>query len=150
MNPQKHTTITNGIRPWRYLVGIWSLLTLTSLFSTWPLNTITLLSFSISAVLFTLLYYSRRIVFSSTHLFKIHGNRKQAIPLTAIQSIKRTGAKVNGTRMWIVNYLNTKGKEKKVRFLEGVFQHESTKELIQEVRKVNPNVVVWEHPHFNH
>lgn len=150
MGSKKRTAITNGIRPWRYLVGIWCLLTLTSLFSTWPINTTTSLSFSISATLFTLLYYSRRIVFSSTHLFKIHGNKEQAIPFTSIQSIKRNGAKVNGTRMWIVTHLNTEGKEKKVRFLEGVFQHGSTKEFIQEVRKVNADVVVWEHPHFNH
>ena len=52
--------------------------------------------------------------------------------------------------MWKVTYLDALNVKKKFLFLEGVFQHGSTKAFIQKVKNVKPDVVVWMQPFFNH
>lgn len=146
----KRTTITNGIRLWRYPVGLFALFSLISFLQNNHWNSTSIISLFIPCIAFTLIYYSRRIVFSQNHFYKIYGHKEIIIPFKSIQSIKRSAVKINGTRMWKVTYRKRNGFKKKMMFLEGIFQSGSTKTLIKRVKSVNPNMVIWEHPHFNH
>lgn len=115
------------------------------IFETWVV-----LCFLMSVGVFYLLYKSRRIRFDDESVFRIYGKKEKETPFVTILSIKRTSAKINGRRMWKLTFLNEEGKEKSFRFLEGNFQHGSTQELIKKVERVNPSVVIWQHPFFNH
>ena len=103
-----------------------------------------------SAGLFLLFYNLRRIQFDDGHVYRIYGKSEKALPFSDIQSIKRSGIKVNGTRLWKVTFSGKGNKERKFLFKEGTFQHGSTKQLIEAVKKANPSVVIWHNPFFNH
>ena len=146
----KRTTITNGVRPFRYIFGLLSVFLLLNMIQELSAGTGTLLTFFISTILFFLLYISRWIQFDDEYIYRRYGKKEKAVSFLTIVSIKRTAAKVNGRRMWKVTFLDDEEKEKGFRFLEGNFQHGSTKEFIKKVEMVNPEVVVWEHPFFDH
>lgn len=144
------TTITNGVRLWRYPVGFVGIFLLLSILQDFAVSQAGLVFFCTLVILFVLLYKSRRVRFDDAHIYRMYGKNEKATAFTDIVSIKRSAMKLNGTRMWKVTFLNADQKEKKFWFLEGVFQHGSTQEFIKLVQAVNPSVVVWQHPHFNH
>ena len=100
----------------------------------------------IAAVLFYVLKRARRLEHDDANLYIIRDRKETFIPFTAIVSIKRSRTKVNGSRFWILLYEESKTKKRKIRYFKSFFN----KEFHESVRKVNPKVVIWTHPHFNH
>ena len=94
---------------------------------------------------FFLFRRAKRLEYDDVNLYLIRNKKEKVIPFTDIVSIKRSATKVNGERYWIIRY-NDEGKEKQLRYFRQFFN----KEFHQAVRDVNPSVVIWTHPHFNH
>ncbi len=141
------TTITNGVRPLRYLFGTIGLFLFASFLGTYSEITLILL---LACILLTFLFYrSRKIQFDESNLYRVYPNKEKTVSFSDITSIKRSNIKVNGTRLWKVTYRDKDQLEQKMLFKEGTFQHGSTNELIEAVKDVNPSVVIWGHPHFN-
>lgn len=95
-------------------------------------------------LLYYLLFKMRRVRFDDGHLYRIYGKKEKAVPFSRVLRIEKSGAKLNGRRMWRMRYLDDDKEEKKFLFIDGVFQHGSVKELIEKVRAVNPGVEVEE------
>lgn len=96
--------------------------------------------------LFFLFRRARRLEYDDENIYIIRAKKiVKTISFKDIVSIKRSAAKVNGERFWIVRYKD-EGKEKKFRYFRLFFN----KEFHQAVRDVNPDVVIWTHPFFNH
>ena len=96
--------------------------------------------------LFFLFKRARRLEYDDENLYVIRAKKNvKTIHFKEINSIKRSGARVNGERYWIIRYQDG-DKQRKIRYFRLFFN----KEFHQAVRDVNPNVVIWTHPHFNH
>ena len=106
-------------------------------------------AFIVLAVFVGLFFFfrrARRLEHDDENIYIIRAKKiVKTISFKEINSIKRSAAKVNGERYWIVRY-NDGGKEKKLRYFRLFFN----KEFHQAVRDMNPDVVIWTHPHFNH
>lgn len=87
---------------------------------------------------------SRKIKYDEKNLYLIYGKKEKVIPFQDIISIKRSRSKVNGSRYWILKYQSDKVRT--VRYFRDYFN----KEFHSAVRTINPNVVIWTHPFFNH
>lgn len=105
---------------------------------------INLLIIAIAVGLFFLFKRSKRLEHDDINLYLIRDKKEQVIPFTDIISIKRSKAKVNGERFWKLKY-NDGTKDRTMRFFKLFFN----KEFHQLVRKANPKVVIWTHPHFH-
>lgn len=99
----------------------------------------------ICAVFFFIFKISRRIQYDSNNLYIIRGGNERVIPFSTIISIKKSSTKVNGSRYWKLLYKDNTGNEKMCRYFLSF-----AKEFNESVRKVNPDVVIWTHPFFNH
>jgi hypothetical protein len=106
---------------------------------------VNLLVIAFGVGLFFLFRRAKRLEHDNVNLYLIRNKKEKVIPFTNITSIKRSAAKVNGERYWIIRY-EEKGKQKSLRY----FRLFWNKEFQQAVRKQNPDVVIWTHPHFNH
>jgi hypothetical protein len=106
---------------------------------------VNILIIGIGVGLFFLLSRARRLEHDDINLYIIRGKEEKVIPFTKINSIKRSAAKVNGERFWIIRYQDG-SKERKVRYFRLFYN----KEFQQAVKDQNPDVVIWTHPHFNH
>jgi len=96
--------------------------------------------------LFLLFRRARRLEHDDKNLYVIRAKKVvKTISFKEINSIKRSAAKVNGERFWIIRY-NDGGKERKLRYFRQFFN----KEFHKAVKDINPAVVIWTHPHFNH
>lgn len=102
--------------------------------------------FLLSIALYYRLKNARKIKIDDQFLYLVYGKKEKVIPFQKIISIKRSSAKVNGNRYWILRYQLEEGKIKSVRYFRDFFN----KEFHQAVRLKNPEVVIWTHPHFNH
>ncbi len=91
------------------------------------------------------LWKRRRLTHDNQNLYIKRGNEEISVPLATIQSIKRSAAKVNGQRYWILIYLDEVKETQKLRF-----DSDFNTPFFDAVRKNNPEVVIWEHPFFNH
>lgn len=100
----------------------------------------------VSIGLFFLFRRSKRMYYDDENLYILRHKNEEVVPFTDIISIKKSRAKVNGSRFWILLYTNKRKEEKKVRFYRMFFY----RAFHQAVKKVNPAVVIWEHPFFNH
>lgn len=149
MGKKGRTTITNGIRPFRYLMVFVALFFLETEIPSMERLLLDLIGLVTCALVFYLIYRSRKIQFDVQALYIVNGKKEKAIPLQSIESIKRSAAKINGTRMWKITYCLKDKESSKFLFLEGLFQHGSVKELIAKTQEVHPKVVVWMHPHFH-
>lgn len=89
---------------------------------------------------------SRRIYYDDKNLYLLRHKEEVIVPLTEIVSIKRSRAKVNGSRFWILIYKDKQNQEKRIRYFRTFF----VKDFHQKVKKENPAVVIWTHPFFNH
>jgi hypothetical protein len=106
----------------------------------WTYVIITLLSIC----LFILFKYARKIKHDNTNLYLINASYEKVIPFSEIQSIKISNIKVYRSRYWKLSYLD-ETKDKHTIWFYSSFNH-SFHDL---VRKANPEVVIWTHPHFN-
>jgi hypothetical protein len=104
-----------------------------------------LLVFLILTGLSYLLWNRRRLRHDSKFLYILRGKTETNVPLANIISIKRSRAKVNSSRYWILIYLDNVKEERKLRF-----DSDFNKPFFDAVRENNPEVVIWEHPFFNH
>ncbi len=68
------------------------------------------------------------------------------IPFKDIISVKKSRARLNGSRYWIVSYKNQLKEEKKLRYFNTFFN----KEFHNALRIGNPKIVIWTHPFFAH
>ncbi|GAB5525060.1 MAG: hypothetical protein Roseis2KO_29320 [Roseivirga sp.] len=137
----KRTTISNGIAWVRYIWGFFTILFFSNIFSEgWQTDLILTLIF---AGLTGLFYNLRRVKFDDGHIYRIYGKRQKVVSFADIKRIEKSGAKLNGRRMWRLRYDND-GKEDSFLFIDGIFQHGSVKELIKKVRAVNPALQVEE------
>ena len=101
----------------------------------------------ISIGLFFLLKRARRLEHDELNLYIIRDKKETIVPFTDIISIKKSRAKVNGSRFWIMRYNDQKHlKTRKLRYFRSFFN----KEFLQLVRIANPKVVIWTHPFFAH
>lgn len=140
----KRTTISNGIRWVRYLLIPVMLELLISSIENSEIRERNLLILLVILVLYYLLFKMRRLRFDEVNIYRIYGKKEKALPFDSILRIERSGAKMNGRRMWRLRFLNNDKQEKSFLFIDGVFQHGSVKELIQKVRAVNPGVEIEE------
>lgn len=96
--------------------------------------------------LFFLFRRARRLEFDDENLYVIRAKKiVKIIPFSSIDSIKRSNTSVNGERYWVMRYKDG-GKLRKLRYFKQ-FYH---KAFAKAVKDVNPAVVIWTHPHFNH
>ncbi len=134
-----------GYRAWKWVflvAAVWQILVILTNEGDHLWDTVFLLIFFL---LFLLFRRARRLKYDSKNLYINRLKKDKAIPYEHIISIKRSAAKVNGGRYWILQYADETGKKRKIRF-DASF----TKEFRDSVKKVNPSVVIWTHPHFNH
>jgi hypothetical protein len=110
-----------------------------------PTNWIGAIVLAIAVGLFFVFKRARRIEHDDVNLYIIRDKKVQVVPFTQINSIKRSAAKVNGERFWIIRYQDG-DRERKIRYFRLFFN----KEFQQAVKEQNPAVVIWTHPHFNH
>ncbi len=142
---EKRKTITYGIRWTRFIlipVALGIVLQILDKDVHRPRNFII---FLICMGLYYLLGSSRRLKHDSQNLYIIHGSKEKMIPFSSIISIKKSRAKVNGNRFWILIYFDQAGKEHRIRFFTSF-----NKEFFEKVKDVNSEVVIWTHPFFNH
>ena len=92
-----------------------------------------------------LLWKRRMLRHDSKNLYIKRGNDVTRVSLANIISIKRSRAKVNSSRYWILIYLDEIKQERKLRF-----DSDFNTPFFDAVREKNPEVVIWEHPFFNH
>ncbi len=104
-----------------------------------------LTAFLILSAIFYWLWNRRLLRHDSKNLYIRKGNTETTVPLSSVISIKRSRAKVNSSRYWILVYLDEVKEEKKLRF-----DSDFNKPFFNAVRENNPEVVIWEHPFFNH
>lgn len=145
-NQEKKLMITTGIIRWlRFPIAIIAFFIGALLFDfdeNWQYYLITVL---ILIWLFYILWKHRRLKHDSKNLYIMRGKDETVVPLANILSIKRSRAKVNGGRYWILIYLDNLKQERKLRF-----DSDFNKPFFNAVKENNPEVVIWEHPFFNH
>lgn len=99
----------------------------------------------ISTGLYLLFKKARKLKHDDEHFYIIHDKKVKAIHFTNVISIKRSRSKVNSERYWILKYKNEGEKVNSCWFFSSF-----DREFHQSVRTINPEVVIWEHPFFNH
>ena len=101
---------------------------------------------AISIGLFYLLKRARRLEHDDENLYIIRDKKEKIVPFTSIISIKKSAARVNGSRFWIIRYEDDLRQKRKVRYFRDFYN----KEFQNAARTANPKVVIWTHPHFAH
>lgn len=99
----------------------------------------------ISFGLFLFFKKARKLKHDDEYFYIIHDKKAKAIHFTNIISIKKSRSKVNGSRYWILKYKTEEEKVKSCWFFSSF-----DGEFHRSVRTINPDVVIWEHPFFNH
>lgn len=144
--PEEKLMITTGVIRWlRFPIVLVVLIFLSELLkfnSYWQYH---LLFFLIFSGLFYLLWNRRRLRHDSKFLYILRGKTESKVLLSNVVSIKRSRAKINGSRYWILIYLDEIKEERKLRF-----NSDFNKPFFDAVRENNSEVVIWEHPFFNH
>ena len=140
-------TITNGVRPLKFLFTLFALGSLVTAFQVEEGRARPVFFFLFWTTLVILAHISRRVRFDQENLYRTYGPREKVQPFTSIIRIERSGAKLSNRRFWNVIYKTDDGRESRIRFLEGNFQHGSVNEFIKAVQAVNPEVQI-ERSHF--
>ena len=95
--------------------------------------------------LYLLFWMARRLKHDDENFYIMRGSKEKVVHFSKIISIKRSKTKVNSERFWILRYKDDLEKERTVWYFASF-----TKEFRESVQKVNPDVIIWTHPHFNH
>lgn len=142
----KRTTIKYGYKWMRFIFILFAFLIILGIIEN-PQNIIwDLLFLLICAILYFLFSISRRLQFDTQNFYIIRGSNEKAIHFSSIISIKKSSTKINGGRYWKMIYKDEFGSEHKCRYFFDFFY----KEFHENVKKINPDVVIWTHPFFNH
>jgi hypothetical protein len=136
----KRTTITNGIRPFRFLFVVLIVLSFIDALKN-PASQASLIVWIVSVVLFGVLHFSRKVEFDDQTIYRAFRSRDRPVPFTQIESVKQNGFKVNDTQMWKVTYLDNSNQERSFQFFEGVFQQGSANKFIRAVSSVKPSAI---------
>lgn len=143
---EKKQIITTGIvRRWRFpmlFVSVFMGAEVLRFDENWSYY---LLAFLILTGLSYLLWKRRRLKHDSKNLYIKRGKDETRVPITNIISIKRSRAKINGCRYWILIYSDEIRQERTLRF-----DSDFNTPFFDAVSENNPKVVIWEHPFFNH
>jgi len=142
----KRETISNGYRWIRFLIFPVAFVLISNIINTDINRWRNVVFLMISIGLYVLLKRLRRLNYDDENLYVIHGKKEKAIHYATIVSIKRSSTKVNGSRYWILRYNDENNKTHKIRYFLSFFYSDFHKK----VRLINPDVVIWTHPHFNH
>lgn len=143
---EKRVIIKYGYRWMRFIFLLIAFFIVLEIISTSQDRILNFAYLMIYVMLFLLFRLSRRLQFDSKNFYIIRGNNEKIIPFISIISIKKSSSKVNGGRYWKMLYQD----EFKTEHICRYFPTLDTKKLNESVKKVNPNVVIWEHPFFNH
>jgi hypothetical protein len=87
--------------------------------------------------------HARKIKHDEENLYLIRAKKEITVPFINVISIKKSRSKVNSSRFWKLKYVNDLGETKTIRFFS-----DFNKEFHRLIRKENPKVVIWTHPHF--
>lgn len=101
------------------------------------------------AGLYVLFAQAKRAHFDTTTLYFTCRRTETPVPLRDVTAVKATRTKVNGSRLWRVEYRDIDGIDRRLTFEIPLF-NDNRKAFIAAVRAHNPNVVVWHHPYFGH
>ena len=142
---QKKMITTGIIRWWRFIIAPFAFFITANMIQEGTYYAWKILIIHILVIIVYLLWKHRRLKFDNNNLYIKRGKKETTVPLANIISIKRSSTKVNGSRYWILIYLDAQNKERKLRF-----DSDFNSEFHNAVRKMNPEVVIWEHPFFNH
>lgn len=137
--------ITTGYYGGRYIMLALSIIFGLNLISD-PSSWVFAILFLITLGFFFLFRRSRRIYFDDKNLYLLRHKEEIVVPFTDIVSIKRSRTKINGSRPWILRYKDKNNIEKKIRYFRMFF----VKKFHQTVKSENPEIIIWEHPFFNH
>lgn len=140
--------LTNGFRWYRWIFAFIGFFALIGVIA-WENVAINFTGLVVCVTLFLLFNKSRRIFFDNRNFYLLYGKSEKAIPLRTVISLKRSRGKVNSRRFWIVTYEGEGAQEKKFRFFHGPFSG-TIKKLQAALKEQNPDVVIWDHPFFNH
>lgn len=101
------------------------------------------------AWLYGLFAQSKRAHFDATTLYFTRRRTETPVPLRDVTAVKATRTKVNGGRLWRVEYRDIDGIDRRFTFEIPLF-NDNLSAFIDAVRTQNPKVVVWRHPYFGH
>ena len=152
-NKKKRTKIYDGVRFLRWVmltVIIWQVI---GIFDDNPFTQTDWLVLLVAILLFLIFWVLRRVEFDEEAIYRVYGNRENAVPFGAVVRIEKSGVAMNDRKMWRLRYIDKDNKERKFLFLEGNFQSGSVNELIKRVEAINENLEVersyiwnqWEH-----
>ena len=142
---EKKMITTGIIRWWRFFIVPIVIIVASDMFDSGRYSWWKVLILLFLCWLVYFLWKRRRLRFDSNNLYILRGKIETIVPLSKIISIKRSKTKVNGSRYWILIYIDEDGKKRKLRF-----DSDFDKEFHETVKDNNPEVVIWTHPHFNH
>ena len=137
--------MSNGIRWLRHLlipIVLGFLVNAFQVHETWQRD---IFFFLVVGIIYFLMYVSHRIRFDDENFIIIRGKRERTISFTAIDSIKRSGRKLNNRKFWYLEYRDKDDLPHRYYFLKGNFQHGAAKELIKKVQLVNPSLWILGH-----
>lgn len=138
--------LRTGIRWMRFVPLFLAMFITLQIFDSTENLVVNLAILALLIVLFFRLGRARRLEFDRQNFYIIKGPNETVIPFLSIKSIKRSSAKVNGSRYWIMIYSDEAGYERKCRY----FSSFTSKKFHKKVREANTNLVFWSHPFFNH
>lgn len=141
--------LTYGFTRMRWLFAAIGLFVVLGLFTPGANLLLNIVLLMACGLFFFLFWQARKMQFDTQYLYIIRGKDESAIPLRNVKSLKRSRTKVNNRRLWVLVYEDEGVQERKCRFLPSRFA-DYTKEFKAAIQAANPNVVIWNHPHFNH
>ncbi|PKQ05585.1 MAG: hypothetical protein CVT73_11510 [Alphaproteobacteria bacterium HGW-Alphaproteobacteria-12] len=99
--------------------------------------------------LYYLVTHTKRALFDEHNLYFVRGGQETAIPLASVTGIKCTGTRVNGSRLWRVEYTERDRTSSTYHFLPRRFWGNPSG-FVETARAANPKLVYWSHPYFFH
>ncbi len=148
MSTEERLQLTNGYRWWRWVTIPFAIIAFIGLLY-WENVTNNIIVLLISILLFFLFYKARAIYFDSRNIYFVRGHDETIVPMRTVKSLKRSRGKLNGRRFWILTYEGDAAQEKKSRFFCNSMGS-TIKKFKTNLQAQNPDVVIWDHPFFNH
>jgi hypothetical protein len=134
----KRETITNGIAWTRFILVPFIIYAVSMVFTSDDKFAFLLFSLTLLGVFF-LLSKARKLKYDDEKVIKIKGAHVLFIPFSEIIELRKSKSKVNGSRFWIMTYLDENKNEKKIRYFHGIFQGFG-EEFHKKLRMANPSV----------
>lgn len=145
---EERKTLSTGIRWPRFVFAVLGFFVLVVLITEQQNILIYLSLLMLCGILYFFFYQIRRLQFDSSNLYILKGKNETVVPFISIISIKKSSTKVNGQRYYKILYIDEFKIEHTRRYFPKLFGE--SKNFVEAVKKVNPDVVHWSHPFFNH